>query len=308
MELYIEKAFLDNFYKAYNEENLSKGQQALYTILKDYNNIDWFFNYKIANPQEYESLKAENPFFGFRSLYSFPNEIDSIKTHFFEQSNCKQTLIFTNDEETWFDAAENKGALCFSFAQYENKIETIINICQFKIDLSENFQGWSALSNLSKLPINQLVINDNYILTDKSNQKIANNLVPILKEILNKRLNIKVKLEIFTKTNEKEAQIRKNDLSNYFKEFNLDISLIQNDLTSNVNFHDRLIYTNFLIIDSASGFNLIPHKTSNSQLIVENIFDKYSYKRRNKHVEMLEAYFAKISNPAIFDTMSFKFI
>lgn len=46
-------------------------------------------------------------------------------------------------------------------------------------------------------------------------------------------------------------------------------------------FHDRVLISNFFTIDSGVGFNLLPARASNSQILVETIFDKYTYKRIN---------------------------
>ena len=59
---------------------------------------------------------------------------------------------------------------------------------------------------------------------------------------------------------------------------------------NDVHLHDRVVFSNFLMIDSGVGFNIFPHQTSNSQLIVESIFDLYTYKRLNNHVRFYKTF------------------
>lgn len=317
MELYIEKEFLDNFYHQYETDSVTKGQQILANILTEYAEINWFIDCKIESIEQLEKLKKENPFFASRASLHGPITINTVKEHFFEKSNCKQTLIFTQNNENWFLDAENKGALCFSFSNYKDKIENIITRCHFKIDLSKKFVGWSIFSNINILPFNKIIINDGYILVDKDSQKMCENLFPLLKDIFNNNYKKNIDLEIFTKDlnspqpktpeqNKLEADKRFKKFKCVFSNYNVNLKIISNSLhTNHYDFHDRLIYLNFIIIDSAKGFNLLPHKNSNSQIIFETIFEKYTYNRLRSHIKMHEDYFERIKS---LKTVNFKYI
>jgi hypothetical protein len=316
MELYIEKEFLDNFYLEFDEKTASASQKIVATILKEYAEVEWFIDCKIDSIELLESLKNDNPYFHARSIYSSPISVRSIKEHFFEKSKCEQTLIFAQNNEDWFDTAELKGAICFSLNNYKTKIESIIYSCHFKIDLSDQFRGWEFLSNLKNIPFNKIMINDGYILADKSTQKIQDNLIPILQNIIGKNYQQKSELEIYTKdlnplqpgTFEQikdEADKKLRRLNSVFANYQLKIKIISNTLQKGkYDFHDRLLYLNFLIIDSPKGFNLMPYKKSNSQITIETIFDKYTYNRIKNHKRMHTDYFEKIIG---LETMEFKF-
>lgn len=317
MELYIEKEFLDNFYLEFEEVNASPSQKIVATILRDYAEVEWLIDCPIESPTDFDKLKKENPFFAARSLILGPLSIISIKDHFFEKSACKQTLIFSQNTENWFPDAENKGALCFSHENYQTKIKTLIDSCHFKIDLSENFQGWAVFSNLKNMPCNKIIINDSYILTDKDTQKMDLNLFPLIKNIIDIRNKIPIQIEIFTNNlNPPQpgtydqiktlAEKRFNRLNSVFANYDLKFKIISNTLQKGkYDFHDRLIYLNFMIIDSPKGFNLEPHKKSNSQISAETIFDKYSYNRLRNHLKMHDDYFNKIKN---LETLEFKYV
>jgi len=59
------------------------------------------------------------------------------------------------------------------------------------------------------------------------------------------------------------------------------------------------------MFDSGKGFNLIPHKPSNSQIIVESIFSLYTYKRMKNHHRMHKFYLKKLEK---LETVKFKSI
>jgi hypothetical protein len=317
MEIYIEKEFLDNFYLEFDEDSHSPSQMILANILRDYAEVEWLIDCTIESLEDFEKLKNDNPFFAARALILGPVSINSIKDHFFEKSICRQTLIFTQNTENWFSEAENKGALCFSFESYQTKIETLVDSCHFKIDLSEQFQGWKVFSNLKNMPFNKIIINDAYILTDQDTQRMDRNLFPLIKNIIDIRNKTPIGIEIFTKNlNPPQpgtfdqikimAEKRFNRLNSVFANYDLKFKIISNTLQKGrYDFHDRLIYLNFMIIDSPKGFNLEPHKKSNSQISAETIFDKYTYNRLRNHLKMHDDYLNKIKS---LETLEFKYI
>ena len=108
-----------------------------------------------------------------------PTPKSSLKDHLFSsKSNFNQTLVFMNQKQNVNKWSVNKETLCFSFENYKEKIKTIIDKLHFKIDLSEDFQGWDFLQAFKILNYNHLSISDGYILSDKKDQKIIDNLVP----------------------------------------------------------------------------------------------------------------------------------
>lgn len=311
MELYIEREFLDNFYLDY-PANPSDAQIILRTIFKEYGDKRTYMNYSVQSPDELASLKAENPFFSELSIHFPPIEINDIEAHFFSNSNCTQTLIFTKEHKEWFESAENQGALCGSFENYESRIESFIKKTHFRIDLSEPFGGWSIFHFENLVPLNFIKLNDNYILTDKRQQRIDDNLVPILKNLINSRntTDIEILSKDFNPEGQgsieqiKEAALKRHrKLNSALANFNKSIRLVQNDLVRDFDPHDRILLSNFFMVDSGKGFNLIPFKTSNSQIICESIFNKYTYKRLKNHLKMISNYHKRLDN---LSTLHFK--
>lgn len=313
MELYIEKEFLDNFFLDYNEENPSQAQKILRTIFREYGGKKSLLTYRIDSTAELEILKQENPFFAELAIHFPPIEIECIKEHYFNRSNAYQTLILTNKEQEWFEKAEEKGAICMATASYENKIRDFIELSHFRMDLSEDFKGWDFFDFCQKTPFNFIMINDNYILSDKMNQKMDKNIIQLLKQMLKNR-KIETKIKVFTKDfnpdkpgtpdQVNQAALKKhNKLNSALGNYKKSIQTINNNLPTGHDLHDRVILSNYFMIDSGKGFNLLPHKKSNSQVVSESIFNKYTYKRLKNHLKMMDEYCAGIKR---IDSLYFK--
>lgn len=308
MELYVEKEFLDNFCIEFDQDNPSQGQKVLASIFEEYGEVEWFIDAEINTPEDFEALEMNYYFFAKRSDYKAPIGVSSLKEELFERSTFQQTLVFAAAEHEWFKEAEAKGALCFSYGVYEKRLSEIVTSCHYKIDLSESFSGWTAFDCLRHIPFNEILLNDNYILSDKKHQPMDKNIISLLKNLLEQKREQEVKLNIFTKdlnpkqpgTDEqtKEAvETRYRKLNSGLANFKKKIKIINNDLQrDHYELHDRVILTNFFSIDSGKGFNLIPGKQSNSQIVVETIFDKYTYKRIKNHKKIYNDYLKRLSH------------
>src|SRR5690625_2310562 len=79
LDIYIEKAFLDDFYLSYDEITASNAQKILYQILVNYPETRWFIDCRIDSIEDLEILKQENPFFAYKAVSYPPHPIDSIK-------------------------------------------------------------------------------------------------------------------------------------------------------------------------------------------------------------------------------------
>lgn len=294
MELYIEKEFLDNFYLEFEESNASNSQKIVATILKEYAEIDWFVDCEMESLEQLEFLKSENSFFKARCDYSCPISIKSVEKHFFEKSKYEQTLIFTQNNEYWFNKAERNGALCFSLNNYQEKIENIVQKCHFKVDLSENFQGWEkTLKSIQELiPLNKIIINDSYLL-DKP-KSYESNIYPLIKAISKNKKTVKL---FYTDILNKNPLFKTDIIYNLLKEKypTSEIKIIHNNVDE-LKSHDRLLYSNHYIIDCAIGFNFDTRAISNSQIIIESIFEKYTYNRLRNHLRKMDNHFQSLIN------------
>jgi hypothetical protein len=328
MDLYIEKDFLDNFDLEYNDKTASPSQLVLYSIFKEYPEVNIYMDCDFNDTKEVESYQDNNRAFSaitknetsrLYRFFSFDQFLEEEHKISFEQ-----TLIFTHKAKEWFDKFKIKGVLCFSYDDYESKIQNIISKCRdIRIDLSDpsNFPfSWNKIEILQTLlPLNKIIINDSYLLRKKHLEK---NLYPLIKSISKNTATSKYFWSnIFPKQdqNKKEPYFNMHDIYDLLEDKykTSEIKIIHNNGTyyneylkkdeyfkdsniqekmKNFKFHDRLLYTNFYVIDCAIGFNFDIEKQSNSQIIIETIFEKYSYKRLKNHSKKMEDIFKLLKN------------
>lgn len=282
MEIFIEKDILDKLNKDFQDENLSLGQKKLREILYSYAELEFCINLKF-DKLEFENYKLKNSLFNKIVENAVLKSFNS-SSEFINLSSFEQTIVIDNEEDSIKrELVENKGGLYFTYDLYPNNIEEIITHFQKKIDLSESFVGWNKIFNKSFLKLNEIIINDNYLIKDFENiEKFIKPLIHSVKK--------QCKLEriiFFTDW--------KNNSNYQLEEKTIQIKAIYNTLVkiyhNNFNCfsnHDRVLYTNFLLIDCPIGFNNI--KLSNSVITIETIFDKFTYNRRRRHFIEIEKF------------------
>jgi hypothetical protein len=243
-----------------------------------------------------------------------PNWIDSIENELTNLKEINQILVFTYEKRN-FKELENKGILFFNYSNYIKDIQDIIDTCHIKIDLSYELKNikigksskgignlWNPVGDIvKKLTFNKILINDKYILVDNYNQEIEKNLACFLNKILHSKENITIDIYTQVKKDGSKPTIKEVDLFVEEKWNLLNSKFSKNNIgiisnfeekeeklkLKKMDFHDRIIYFNYLVIDSTKGFNLIPHIPSNSQIIFETIFNKYTYDRIINHNNLI---------------------
>ena len=283
MELYVEKKFLNKFSKDYSGEAT---HEIVRKMFLEYAEKDVFID---SNIKDFKNLDTGNEVFEVLYDISPPVKVGSIKEHLFSKSDFSQTIVFTNDEEDWFVDAENKGALCFCFDNYQEKIKEIVDKLHFEIDLSKTFTGWGFLTEYSNLRYNQITIIDKYILSGDDIKKVEDNIVPILKKMKqnNNKLNVSFltgkivakNLEHLPEKIKEKAKKRCKFISSNTELPLAAIKIIKLDDERDFDFHDRIIQTNFSMLECGKGFILKGVNPSNSVIRSETIFRKFTYNR-----------------------------
>jgi hypothetical protein len=282
MEIYIEKEILEKLNKDFLSDNLSLGQKSLREILTSYSEIKFCTNFSLDN-SELLKYKIENPLFNWITVEALYQSFESIND-FISKSDFKQSIIIDSKENYKNkDLIESKGGLYFTYDNYSQKIEEIIDYFHKRIDLSEQFVGWQQILNKTFLKVNEIIINDNYLIKDINN--IKNYILPLVKSvkkqcILNRIIFITDYLNQSNYQKDTKLEILKKEL----KISNIEI--FHNNFM-NLNNHDRILYTNFLMIDCPIGFNQVD-RLSNSIINIETIFDKFTYNRRRRHYNKID--------------------
>lgn len=282
MKVFLDKEFLQKFEVGFDDIN------QIDSILKDlftaYPELELYINIKIEQIEDVEKLKNESKILN-QYFSNNTNGLNTIEDNDIEKSILDFSLFFISsiESKSWYKEAQEHGILCFTIDNYRNEIASIIDKYHYRIDLSENEFYWDKLRFVKSRE--KITITDNYVLSDKSNQKISENIIPLLKEIasnIRNRLNVR----IFT-----IAQESRDDINHAEKILDRKITSIKETLNQCLlyifnttrytyfDFHDRLILTEYQLVECGKGFNLIPHKPSNSQISSFTIFDKCTYKR-----------------------------
>jgi hypothetical protein len=290
MDLYVEKEFIEEFeLEYYCSDSKTEVQKIIYSLFVEFTGIHLFLtdSQNFINSSELLTKFTDN---NLQIDFNF-----SFETSFDDGFIPKtQTLVFTRTQKKWFAGLKQNGVLCFSFDDYELEIKRFIEKTHFKIDLSDranipfNRNSFIFLNEQTSF----VIINDPYILCDNDGQKIKNNLIPLLKENLNK--NNSYSIFLLTKVdNEIDKKIGQlNSALNGYKVKVFVFNILQE--FENLDLHDRVLYTNYTMTDSGKGFNLNTSKPSNSQIVSASIFEKHTYKRFNSHIKELEKYIGKL--------------
>lgn len=300
MKVYLDVAFLEAFENEVDYDN--QCYNIVFDILTKYPQVKIYSDIAYQTVDEIEQVKNKfktlNLYLAAGNNISETNDIEAT----LRQDHFDGDLVFMFKEQPWFHDANKNGILCFSINNYKEKIKTLLSF-HYKIDLSEKgyLFSWNKLRFAS--PTVQITINDNYILTDTSNQNKEKNLFKLLSEIqkTNSSLN---KINIFTKIQD-ERQDKKRALTilqskvSRLKEIFIDCEIYVVNIKDNY-FHDRYILSKFQLIECGKGFNLMPHTPSNSQIFSTTIFDFYSYKRIKNLKKAHDEHHIKMTNDSPF--------
>jgi hypothetical protein len=305
MELFIEKEFLEDFEIDFDQNPI---KEIVKEIITSYGDKRVYINY---NQNNFAVLKVEYEFFALICNTTVPLPVESIETSV-KKSNCLQTLVFTKKEESWHKEMESKGAWCFSFDNYQDKIKSLIDKIHFKVNLSNGFNNWNVL-DFSEIPINHLQITDGYILKDERN--IKENLIPLIASFVNSEKE-KITIDLLVKgigfktaTEEKKKEFAKKQHGKLNSKFSklINLKIYLSNLISDIDLHDRTVVTNFSILDSGVGFSVVGRKRSNSQMISESIFEKYTYDRLRGLRAYQQKYINKLESDTFQSTKFYKY-
>lgn len=285
MEIYIGKVILEKLNEDFLSDDLALGQKTLREILTTYSEIKFYSNFFLDN-FELLKYKSENLLFNKITVQALFQSRESI-SDFISKSTFKQSIIIdSNENPINRNLIEGKGGLYFTYDNYSEKIEEIIYYYHKKIDLSERFVGWQQIINKNLLKINEIIINDNYLIKDIIN--INNYILPLVKSV-KKQCNLNRIIFVTDYLNHPNFK-KDTKLEILKKELNTEnVEIFHNNFKGFSN-HDRVLYTNFLMIDCPIGFNNT-NLHSNSFIILETIFDKFTYNRRRRHYNKFQSLF-----------------
>lgn len=319
LSIYISSEFVEEFQTRsdYSDEVI---HDFYYFFIKKIRGAEIFVDidenllYQKKDEIEFYDFLCENPIKCDSSWVSKINSKD-----FIEQSDFSQ-LFLLGDNINCNDLIKEHRVLFINNKNLKSewKKVSINRDCSEMTpnNLNENehdFTDWSQLQKFQH-PFNKLIINDGYILSDKADQRINDNLKPLLKAfysfinnetipttILSKEILSKKRNESFENFNE-AIEILRDPIIDESK-----IKLIlYNDSKSALNRsqikdeHDREIYTNYLVFECPAGWNIfksnheVNHRT---KITIKSIFKNDVRNSWEKAFHNFKEYFNKIQTP-----------
>ena len=165
------------------------------------------------------------------------------------------------------------------------KAENLFNVHIETVEKGdESHSNWDFLSVFSH-PCNSLAVVDNYILKDTI--AINENLIAILDKILPSKLEIPFHISVFAKNdyhNKERCELITKSLEELRPNIVFKISVFQ----LRNEFHDRTLITNYLILDSGSGFDLFSNRKSKNQT---KITGYYPFSASNLNIDVRHNYY-----------------
>lgn len=298
MEVIIDKEFLQGFFKHNSTEEKKsvydsflrfvKSLQRGFKLICDFEDNDELESFIINNPLLNE-IEDRSPEYDLK-----PDLLQVIKQPSFYKNGSSLKIFFLESlSEISEQLEDNFGYSFISGANLEAKWKCFLTDKEINryfitknpgISDEEKFDSWSKLGDY-RHPLNSIVIADKYILCDKYEQKINNNLKPLLRELIQGRKNLlPVDITIIAEQKQckQQFEILKADLEDFFKNtvpntlVNLTLIDYDDELKAflenkhGTDFHDRRIITTYYWYEVGKGFNLFNHsnhlKPSNSKL------------------------------------------
>lgn len=319
MEVYIDKNFVTNYWTIDSDDDIIDSfcndflkYSNRYTLITNYTSFD-----------EIELSDEASLFFDELILRQNPAEIvyvdnlleedcltscltsGNLKILFLECANERATHLETTFGYQVINT-ENLKNKWSKFIHFNDIEKTMV----LEVDSSdvEVFNGWEDLKFISEFPNNSIVIVDRYILSDKSNGRIKENLIPMLEQIIPATFGGELHVSILSESilpNVGAAEVEKakqihGQLNSHFaryKSLKIKFTILKIDKAfyskNQPNIHDRHIYTNYFTIKSGIGFDLFSNgkrKLEDSELSIRFNYHPRQMKTLPAKLEGLKTY------------------
>lgn len=266
MEIYIDKAFLDNFWVKYDSENDCHRNLRKFLTKAAFGKV--FLDFAYSNKEEYLQALDKNVF--LEELISVKSVIpdSSFKIHLlnssFYENGSASKYFFIEDIDTQI-VENNFGCIAINSNNLE---KSSFLFSWFLLPVSKRRRipdSWNFLIDF-KHPCNSMVLTDNYLF-DYNSEEMNKNLISFLKKLLPNNLSIPFHLTIIGKDTKKNIDIaaKKIEIETALKavfNYEIYITIIPEPI------HDRNIFTNYMWIYSGIGLSIF--KIENEKLKIKN--------------------------------------
>lgn len=285
-EIIINKAFLDNFFVICNKEYdthkmilqiLKKLKKC--KIITDYESIDAFKQSAKDNPLIDYLLEIRIPEIEFNA-----NIEKLINTEAFFNSGSPFKLflvdeIDSKDIESYGFELNTSSEINDSFKKFiDIEGSHRLKVRKGDIPIERRFDSWECLERYNHA-CHSIVICDRYILTNIKDQKIKNNLVPLLEQLCKnptKRIEIFISTEKISENIVNVYSVLEQHIKKIKPSIDFHLSLIIKPPNSKIE-HFRSIYTNYFQYHPDNSFNFFKDNGAlndkNTKLEIKFVFN-----------------------------------
>lgn len=277
-----------------------------YTLITNYNNEQEFIKHSLDNPI------LEIIIDKFDKIKYISNLTSLLEDKTILNYTSKQSIIICNISEIICnDYLDNHGLLFFNLSSLKNwhLYDEIMFSKSIKVTRDANYPNNLKFSNFIDITkylkyCNSLVIFDKFLFEDKADQKVVNNLYPLIESVL--KSNDKMEIMIISEfKDEKITQyyesLKKHLISKGFSNFKLNLVHHYKAFYPKKfeGLHSRFILSNYVHIRSNDSFNFFKDNGDFNNLVDIDIKlnltteNSYSYK---KDLEAVKIYVSKIKN------------
>jgi hypothetical protein len=311
---FMEKLFVEYDLDEYSSDLLQfiKSETFGVTLICDFSSISEYKEAMLDNPL-WELLLDKSDKIKFNTNI----ENDVFEDTFYQRLDEQNLFLLSLDEVACEQLSEYRGYVYVSSANIGNAwkpIKLIRENSTLKVTKEQSFPEILKFDNWSKLedrylPLTSMIIFDKYILCDKSNQKLKDNLYKLLKIFCSNKLAKPLKLTIISEFNS-DNQIKSayDQIIQYFGENdigNVELNIIRHDKNEYPSdfegLHSRQILTNNLRIKCEDSFNLFKAngKINNDADITFSFNMSFNSSAFfEKEVKHLKRYIGKLKNKA----------
>jgi hypothetical protein len=264
MEIYIDKAFLDNFRAKYDAENDTHRNLRKFLSKANFGKV--YLDFEYANKEEFMDALDNNSFLdeliNVKSVMADSSFKVNWKTASFYESGSASKYFFVEDTDIQ-KIESDFGCMAFNS---DNLEKASFLFSWFLSPISKKNRtpkNWNFLNDF-KHPSNSMVLTDNYLF-DYNDEEMNENLIPFLKNLMPNTLKIPFQLTIIGKDTKKNIDIKQKKIEiekSLKKAFDYDINLT----IIPVSVHDRNIFTNYMWIYSGIGLSIFKVESKNLRL------------------------------------------
>lgn len=296
MRIYVEPAFLDHFLSL--SATASKEVEILWNIINSYAEVSWVFNNSVSF-EDFEKWETSSSFYstisskasnGVELKRDFQTDINSFK-------GIAQILL-AEKEENWHKDIADK-TIILTPENLEITIRNLSSKFSFKFIADQN-NAWDEFDNLQSDLVSEITITDKYALAsflDKSKlEKFDNNFIYLINKLINsgkKKLKILIKSADADRGKHDDLKQKILNLSDYIKNkvhSGLEITVMNAELDSNFDFHDRNLFSPYYIVKTGKGFERLGKKAVNTEVECYSFLDKWGYDLIRHRYRMIKNY------------------